>query len=296
MYNRIVVVIFAVVVGAGIGALTVVRLASDDSSIEGLSQRAAESLADRATRGESGELDLEQLAQVVESLIQILDEEISERHVLAEQLEEVRSEMTELQQYLRARVESVFSINPRNTVTQQPGPQIDQAIEGRLAASGFTPQQFETIRRREAGAQMRQIELDDRARREGWVNTPRYYEESNNLPSGADIVRRDLGDDAYNRYLFASGRPNRVTVGRVIETSPAELAGLQPGDVIRSYGGERVFSSAQLVNLRSAGEKGVPVIVEIIRDGELMQIWMPRGAMGVETRSRMVDPSAAGGR
>ncbi len=295
MYNRIVVVIFAVVVGAGIGALTVVRLASDDSSIEGLSQRAAESLADRATRGESGELDLEQLAQVVESLIQILDEEISERHVLAEQLEEVRSEMTELQQYLRARVESAFSINPRNAV-QQPGPQIEQAIEGRLAASGFTPQQFETIRRREAGAQMRQIELDDRARREGWVNTPRYYEESNNLPSGADIVRRDLGDDAYNRYLFASGRPNRVTVGRVIETSPAELAGLQSGDVIRSYGGERVFSSAQLVNLRSAGEKGVPVIVEIIRDGQLMQILMPRGAMGVETRSRMVDPSAAGGR
>ncbi|MFQ6004224.1 MAG: PDZ domain-containing protein [Woeseia sp.] len=95
--------------------------------------------------------------------------------------------------------------------------------------------------------------------------------------------------------FFASGRPNRVAVRTVIETSPAEQAGLQPGDVIRSYAGARVFSSEQLVNLRSAGVKGMPVTVEIVRDGELMQITMPRGPMGIQTRQDVVDPSAPGG-
>ncbi|MEE8157099.1 MAG: PDZ domain-containing protein, partial [Gammaproteobacteria bacterium] len=80
-----------------------------------------------------------------------------------------------------------------------------------------------------------------------------------------------------------------------IETSPAQQAGLQPGDIIRSYAGERVFSSQQLVNLRSAGVKGIPVTVEIIRDGQLMQITMPRGPMGVQTRQVVVDPTAPGG-
>ncbi len=92
MHSRIFVLVLAVGVGIGIGALTVARLATDDPSIEELSQRGAESLAERLMRGESGELNSEQLAQVVESLIQIQNEEIIERRVLAEQLEEVRSE------------------------------------------------------------------------------------------------------------------------------------------------------------------------------------------------------------
>ena len=293
MNSRILVVIL--VAGVGIGAYTIARLASEDPSGEGLSQPAAESVAERLRRGESNELDLEQMAQVVESLMQILDEEINERRVLADQLEGLRSEMTELRQNLRARVETVRSANASNTVSQQPGSGVRQAFDERLARSGFTPQQFESMRRREAAAQMQQIELNDRARREGWVNSPRYYEELNNLTSGADTVRRDLGDDAYDRYLFAGGRPNRITVGTVIPTSPAEQAGLQRGDVIRSYGGERVFSSGQLTNLRSAGDSGTPVIVEVIRDGVPMQIWMPRGPMGVQIQLDMVDPNAPGG-
>lgn len=295
MHSRILALIIAVGVGAGIGAFTAGRMASDDSSNDYLSKRVTESLAERLTRGESGELSPEQVAQVVESLMQILNEEISERQVLAEQLEEMRLEMTELQQNLRARVEAAFPANPGITVSQQAGGQIDQSIEGRLAASGFTPQQFEALRRREEGAQMRQIELNDRARREGWINSPRYFEEFNTLTSGTDSIRLELGDDAYDRYLFVSGRPNRTTVGLVIATSPAERAGFQPGDVIRSYGGERVFSSAQLIKLRSAGDKGVSVIVEIIRDGELMQITIPRGPMGIQSRPDVVDPNAPGG-
>ena len=295
MVSRLFALVLAVAVGAGIGAFTAVSMTSDDSSSNEDSKPVAESLAERLTSGEPSALDSEQVALVVESLMQILDDEINERQILAEQLEEVRSEMADLQQNLRARVEVAFSENRGNAVAQPAVTQVNQSMEERLASSGFTPQQFEDLRRREEGAQMQQIELNDRAIREGWVNSPRYFEEINRLTSGADSIRRELGDDAYDRYLYASGSSNRIAVGNVIATSPAEQAGFQAGDVIRSYGGERVFSSAQLVNLRSAGNLGKSVVVEIIRDGELMQITMPRGPMGVQTRPDRVDPLAPGG-
>lgn len=295
MASRIIALILAVAVGAGVGAFTAVRMVSDDSSSQVYSKSGAASLAERLALAEPDELDPAQVAQVVESLMQIVDEEISERQILADQLDEVRAEMADLQQNLRTRVEAAFSDNTGNAVTQAPDAQVDQSMEKRLASLGFTPQQFEDLRRREEGAQMQQIELNDRAIREGWVNSPRYFEELNKLTSGTDDIRLELGDDTYDRYLYASGRPNRIAVGTVIPTSPAEQAGFKTGDVIKSYGGERVFSSGQLVNLRSEGDIGAPVVVEIIRNGELMQITMPRGPMGVQTRPDRTDPFAPGG-
>jgi S1-C subfamily serine protease len=142
---------------------------------------------------------------------------------------------------------------------------------------------------------MGQIELDDRARREGWVNTPRYVQESQDLSTGAAVIRNALGDELYDRYLFASGLPNRIAVGSVIETSPAEKAGFLRGDVVVRYGGEKVYSTQQLVNLRSSGEGGEPVTVEILRNGQLLQLTMPRGPMGMSTGPTLVDPTAPQG-
>jgi len=302
MNARILILILAVGAGFGLGALVVTQLATDEPSAGGTLQRPAESVVERLAQGGAGELDPEQVAQVVETLIRILDEEIAERHVLAEQLEGLQSEMTDLQENLRARVEAAFSdarneasANTGNTSPSEQSNQAGQTIEGRLAAAGITPRQVESIRRGEAVAQMRQIDLDDRARREGWLNTPRYYEEFRNLASRADIARRELGDDGYDRYLHAMGQPNRLAVGSIVATSPAERAGLQPGDVILRYGGERVFSSEQLVELRSGGVRGESVVVEIVRNGNLIQITMPRGPMGVQTRPDVVDPDGPGG-
>ena len=115
---------------------------------------------------------------------------------------------------------------------------------------------------------MQQMALDDRARREGWFNTPRYFEEVRALDSGPESVRNYLGDEAYDRYLYATGRPNRLSVQSVIATSPAEQAGLMQGDVILSYGDQRVFSTAQLIDLRSSGAQGEPVLMQILRNGE----------------------------
>jgi hypothetical protein len=257
-----------------------------------------DAVAERLQRAGNVDLDSAQLAQVVESLVQVLDEEIAERRLLADQLAETRAEMADLQQNLRERVEAAFEMNAatdaasrdRGNGTRGPGPR-DQ----RLAAAGFTREEVAYFRRRQAEDQMLQIDFDDRARREGWIGTPRYAEELAKLPNSGDTLRRELGDTEYDRYLYASGMPNRIAVTNVIQTSPAEAAGLRRGDIIVHYGGEKVYSSQQLTDLRSSGERGASVAVDIIRDGQPMRITMPRGPMGIGTELRSVDPAAPGG-
>lgn len=295
MSRQAFILLIAVLAGICIGAFVASKLASDVAAVGEVPEIAAKTVAEQLLRDKRSDVDSEHLAQVVESLVQILDEEISERRILAEQLKEMQSEVTDLKQNLRVRVEEAFAME-RNSGQQQSNTEVGETIEERLAAVGFTRQQLESIQRLEAEARMRQVELDDRARREGWINSPRYLEESEKISTGATTTRELLGDDTYDRYLFASGRPNRVAVESIIETSPAEKAGFQHGDVIMSYGGETVYSTQQLVRLRSSGERGAPVTVEVIRNGQLTQITMPRGPMGLNTGPTQVDPSAAGDR
>jgi hypothetical protein len=292
MVHRTLVLAVAVCIGAGAGAWAVSRLTVDTTP------PTTAGLVERLVRSDTGDVDSRQMAQVVESLVQVLDEEIAERRVLAEQLEATRTELSDLQQNLRARVETAFRMaaEDRNSASgSDTAANGEQTADDRLEAAGFTPEQVAYLQRRQAEGQMQQIDLDDRARREGWINTPRYAEELAKLPDSIATVRSELGEDAYDRYLFASGQANRISVASVIQTSPAESAGLRQGDIIASYGGEKIFSAQQLIDLRSTGERGSAVTLGIIRDGQPMRITMRRGPMGIQTQPTLVDPDATGG-
>ena len=278
MVNRSLPLVLAVCLGVVIGAVLVWRFEASDSP-----PLSAGNFVDRLEQAESSELDSQQVTEALESLVQILDREIGERRALEEQLDEVRSTVKELQQQLVARIGDETSQK-----------QLSETLENRLAAAGFTQQQIETIRRRDAEMGLRWAELEDRARREGWIDTPRYYEETKKLTTGANSNRNSLSDDEYDRYLYASGQDNRVRVGEVFGSSAAEQAGIQAGDVILSYGGERVFALEQMNDLRSTGEIGSPVIVEIVRNGQPIQVTIPRGPMGIQTLSELVDPADPG--
>lgn len=232
----------------------------------------------------------EHLADAVESLTKVLNAEINERRVLTEQVQQLKSELSDLKQNLKARVEEAFQAE-NDSRRQQPGSTVAQSSEERLLAAGFTPQELESIRRLEAEAQMAGIELDDRARREGWINTPRYFRELRELSTGAAAIRKALGDELYDQYLAASGLPNRMAVAQIIEMSPAQKAGFRRGDVVLRYDGERVYSNQQLVELRSSGQRGEPVAVEILRDGQSLQLTIPRGPMGLAMQPTFVDPA-----
>ena len=62
------------------------------------------------------------------------------------------------------------------------------------------------------------------------------------------------------------------TTGAVInfihEDSPAEAAGLQVGDIITRFGGQRIHSFSDLVNVVQLRNPGERVDVEFIRDGD----------------------------
>ena len=97
------------------------------------------------------------------------------------------------------------------------------------------------------------------------------------------MLRAELGDADYERYLAATGRSTSVGVGAVIPSSAAETAGIRPGDEIRTYGGERVFDTRDLNRLLLEGEPGEPVLVDIVRDGQPMQVVIPRGPLGISS-------------
>jgi S1-C subfamily serine protease len=95
-------------------------------------------------------------------------------------------------------------------------------------------------------------------------------------------LRAELGDQDYERFLTAQGRSTSVNIMGVLASSPAERAGLQPGDEIVAYDGKRVFDVSELNELTLGGTSGASsVVVDFRRNGQNMQIVLPRGPIGV---------------
>ncbi len=240
--------------------------------------------------------DAEHLAHIVDSLVTLLDEEIRERNLMAEEIRELRAEVERLQGVSAIGSVAVANSAPvsAQAVELRRSRRVPQSQRERLLAAGFTERDTEAIERRAAEATMERMMLDDRALREGWANTPRYFEEMRTIESEQARIRNYLGDDAYDRYLFASGNPNRLSVASVVPTSPAEQAGLEPGDILLSYGDQRLFDNRQLRELRSAGQPGESVTVEVMRDGRAMEITIPRGPIGIQINTTIVNPEEGG--
>jgi S1-C subfamily serine protease len=53
------------------------------------------------------------------------------------------------------------------------------------------------------------------------------------------------------------------------------------GDRIARYNGERVFSISDLRRLTMQGNPGEDVVIEVERDGVLMQLTLPAGPIGI---------------
>jgi membrane-associated protease RseP (regulator of RpoE activity) len=90
-----------------------------------------------------------------------------------------------------------------------------------------------------------------------------------------------MGDAEYEKYLTATGRPTQVQVMDVYASSNAEKSGLKPGDQIVSYAGTRVFEMNELNALTRQGTPGESVTVEVKRNGQTVQVQVPRGMLGV---------------
>jgi predicted metalloprotease with PDZ domain len=145
-----------------------------------------------------------------------------------------------------------------------------------LIAAGFAPDQAQALIDRESQIRLEIMNESYEAQRQGEAFNPYTVQQAMQTE-----LRTELGDDSYARYLEATGQPTSVGVAEVLENSVGQLAGLQTGDEIVGYNGERVFNLRDLQALTLAGEPGETVAVDIVRDGQPMQLYMSRGPLGI---------------
>jgi hypothetical protein len=143
----------------------------------------------------------------------------------------------------------------------------------RLMQAGFTQERAEWIERR-----MQELQVQ--------AQEAQYDAQRNGQPfRGSDIestLRKEMGDAEYEQYLTATGQPTSVQVMDVLASSAAEKSGLKPGDQIVSYAGSRVYGMNDLNSLTRQGTPGESVTVEVQRNGQTVQVQVPRGVLGVQ--------------
>jgi len=150
-----------------------------------------------------------------------------------------------------------------------------------LIAAGLAPDRVDWILRRESELQFESMQARFEARNS---ETPQDWFNASMNPE--TMLRAEIGDADYEMYLEGNNRPTSVSISNVMASSPGEHAGLQSGDQIVNYDGQRVFSTWELVQQTMGGGEGT-VVVDLLRDGAPIQIVLPRGPIGVEVgRSR----------
>jgi len=225
------------------------------------------------------------LSLTVDSLSSLLEQEIEERRWLEDEIYALRETLDrapQAQSTPRQQVAAAQSL-PRRSSSQNVS--VDAFIE-----AGFDPLTADSLKKRTDEGVLDRLYLRDQAAREGWLNTAKYYEQRNNLPNAEQPLRQELGETGYDRYLYALGRPNRVSINSVMEGSAAQKAGLEEGDVLYSYDGERLYSRRALSPFTRSGEAGELVSVEVMRNGNRVQVYIPRGPLGVGLSSASIKP------
>jgi C-terminal processing protease CtpA/Prc len=228
-------------------------------------------------------------ARRLESLAGLLDREVEERLRLEEEVAMLSRRL--------ASIERELGQDP--SPTAGPAPEAEPAAggtrgeitEGSFVAAGFSEGEAAYYRRRLDEAAMARLYLRDRAQREGWLNSERFREEIAALPNVAEELRREMDDETYARYLYATGQPNQVRIRRVLEGSAAAAAGLRAGDVLLRYDGERIYDSRTVQRTTRDGSAGETVAVEILRGGRRIQAYLPRGPIGVTMGAERAPPA-----
>ncbi len=224
-------------------------------------------------------------SQMYDALAAILEQEVSERQRLEQEIEDLQATVSRLETALQTASTSFSEAtstptrqSPRRTARGRPG--TGTRLEQRLVEQGLDEERAAFIARRRDQLALERMYLQDRAAREGWANTSRFSEA---WLAAQDRIALEgqLSDAEMDIYLRTTGQANRVTINNVLQTSPAEQAGLQPGDRLVSYDGQPVYNGAQLRAATRSGEPGEVVILTVERAGQEVQLTVPRGPLGV---------------
>ena len=220
------------------------------------------------TDAPAGDNEADALAVVTRTLRARLESETVARRRLASEVEQLRTTLAAIGRDVEALTSRQADRDRRGTRQRR-----RQTVSAdTLVDAGYPESEAVRLAERWGEQAMSELYLEDQARREGWMDTDRYQEALADVRRGPESLRGSLGDEDYDAFLYSIGRSNRLIVDSVFESSPAQAAGLLPGDTIRGYDGTRVFSWNDLRSGIGAGEPDFPVTMEIERDGEVYAI------------------------
>ena len=274
MNRTLIAIIFSLAAGFAAGAWT--SKATPPAGVPGDSVNSAGAF-DTAAPLEERIAALERAVSGERDARLVLEEQL---HGLYAELERFDSpELSELLSTLAENSQAREQALEQRAARRDRGARMQNAAEmrvGRLVAGGFTEGRARQILELEDEMRMAALQAEYEAQRNGesfnrWDRAAEYQAS----------LREQLGDADFEKYLTAQGSQASVTVREVIGSSPANRAGLRPGDQILSYDGKRVFGMNDLRSMAFAGDPGEDVIVDIERNGQRMQLVLPRGPLGI---------------
>jgi C-terminal processing protease CtpA/Prc len=162
---------------------------------------------------------------------------------------------------------------------------LDNLIKG-----GIDPSQAEDIVRRKNSIELKRLALQDKATREAYLNSQRYFDELSEINALDVTLREELGDERYDEYLYNSKQNNRIRISSIMLGSAAEQAGIQKGDVVLSYDNQKMYSWQELKDATSEGQLGEYVSISIYRNGEIYSFSVPRGPLGMQLGATRLEP------
>lgn len=230
-------------------------------------------------------------ASAIDRLVEELERARTERKVLAEEVASLRAQWAKQEARLaRATTKSAGghgsgAADHGGRSNRPRGLDVDALVE-----AGFPEGDVRGFKDRMDQVELDRLYLRDIASREGWLDTPRFREQNEALSLDYKDTREEYGEEFYDWMLYTTGHSNRIQVGDVMGGSAADSIGLQPGDLIVSYGDEKIYMPSDLRSRTSEGEAGVPTAIEVVRDGRSMRMEIPRGPLGIRVEGASVEP------
>ena len=219
--------------------------------------------------------------------IQALEQHIHSLNIRIEDLERVSESINDQDEINK---KGALTFDSRSTV-DTPVSSLNPAVTtDNLVKAGIDMELAADIVRRRNEIDLKLLELRDRASRQGYFGTERYAEEMQELRDQSPSLRDEIGDEYYDNYLFTTRQNNRVRAVSVMMGSPAELSGMKDGDLILNYDNRQLFNWNELQDATSKGERGEYVNVTVMRNGQLHNLWIPRGPLGIRLGAVRVKP------
>ncbi|SDZ88102.1 PDZ domain-containing protein [Microbulbifer marinus] len=157
----------------------------------------------------------------------------------------------------------------------------------RLIDAGINPDRAEFILDKQERFQYEHMQLSYQYRHvkdKSSAEAERLRRQLDRYSHPRKYFEHELGEQEFELYLEANGGRQEMRIDRVVSDTPASGAGLQAGDKIISYNGERVFHMGDLRTQVYKVAPGKTVAIEVQREGSSSRevIYVPSGPLGIQ--------------